>query len=76
MASAARLSQGDYYVRYDFEEVLYRWELASQKWFCKFFDDAKEEQVPSNQRLLNDAIRFGDEITAEQYYQHVHTNQD
>jgi hypothetical protein len=66
---AERYHQGDFWVFYDFEDVLFRWESATGKYYRKFVDHAneKERELPRDNRLLSDALRWGDEITAEVY---------
>jgi hypothetical protein len=73
---AERFQRGtDIYFEYDFEDVMYRWEASTGRFCCRFTDgyDSDEEEVPRDQRLLNDALRFGDEITAEQYHRRIPT---
>lgn len=61
------LAKQDYYVLYDFEDVAFRWDHQAGKAFRLFIGDASEKEVPQDNRLLNDALRYGVEITAEQY---------
>lgn len=60
----------DVFIDYDFEEVTYRWDHCGQKAYVKFYGDQEraEPVVPDN-RLYNEALRFGREITREQYEQ-------
>jgi hypothetical protein len=57
---------GDFYVDYDFEEVMYRFDAATGKRYGKFYGN-QEHDVHPECGLYWDAIRFGDEITKEEY---------
>jgi hypothetical protein len=58
----------DIYLDYSFEEVMFRWDHNTKKVFRKFYGENEYlNSVPSSNRLFNDAIRFGVEITYEQY---------
>ena len=58
----------DVYVDYAFEEVKFRWDHDARKIFRKFYGEAESaESVPYENRLFNDALRFGDEITRDVY---------
>ena len=66
--SNERFQQGEVFVDYDIEEVLFRYEPGTRRFFRKFYGESKEDEVPHDNRLLNDAIRFGDETDPETYY--------
>ena len=66
--SNERFQQGEVFVDYDIEEVLFRYESGTRRFFRKFYGESKEDEVPHDNRLLNDAIRFGDETDPETYY--------
>ncbi len=51
----------DIFIDYDFEEVMFRYEFNTRRFFRRFYGDSKEDGVPYDNRLLNDAIRFGEE---------------
>jgi hypothetical protein len=58
----------DVYIDYDFEEVMYRYDLKTRKRYVKFY--GKEESpyvVPHDNRLYNDALLYGEQITKEEY---------
>jgi hypothetical protein len=57
----------DIYIDYDFEEVLFRYECATRRFFRKFYGKPDEDEVPHDNRLLNDAMRFGEEADAKTY---------
>ncbi|TBU92803.1 hypothetical protein [Phytopseudomonas dryadis] len=60
----------DIYIDYDFEEVTYRWDHREQKIYVKFYGDQElTDPVAHDNRLYNEALRFGREITREQYEQ-------
>ncbi len=62
-----RFQQGDVFIDYDFESVMFRYDAATHTFFRKFHGEAEEHPVPSNNRLLADAIRGGDEIDRGAY---------
>jgi hypothetical protein len=62
-----RFRQGDVFIDYDFEEVMFRYEFATRRCFRKFYGESEEKEVPYDNRLLNDAILGGTEIDAKTY---------
>lgn len=57
----------DIFIDYEYEEVMFRFELSTRRFFKKFYGESKETEVPYNNRMLNDAIRFGDEVDSRAY---------
>lgn len=58
----------DIYLDYDFEEVTYRWDHRQTRLHVRFYGEAESPAaVPHDNRLFNDALRFGREITREEY---------
>ena len=57
----------DVFLDYDFENVMFRFEAKTKKFFRKFYGKFEEDPVRYDNDLLNQAMRFGDEITAEEY---------
>jgi hypothetical protein len=58
----------DVYIDYPFEEVMYRWDHIAEKVYVKFYgEEEKQTPIPQDNRLFNDAILSGDEITRERY---------
>ena len=58
----------DIFVAYPYEEVMYRWDHRSKKIFVRFYGAPESSQpVLHDNRLFNEALRFGDEITQEEY---------
>ncbi len=57
----------DVYVYDEFEEVKFRWDHLNRKVYCKFCDDNVEFLTNHDNKLYNDAILSGEEITKEQY---------
>ena len=57
----------DIYLDYDLEEVSFRYESGTRRFFRKFYGESKEEEVPHDNHLLNDAMRFGEETDAKTY---------
>lgn len=62
-----RFQRGDVFIDYDFERVMFRYDATTQSFFRKFYGEVDEKPVPSNNRLLADAIRGGDEIDEGMY---------
>jgi hypothetical protein len=58
----------DIYVDYPFEEVMYRWSCEEKRIYVKFYgEEEKNDPVPQDNRLYNDALLYGDEISKEEY---------
>lgn len=56
------------FVDYPFERVMFRCDPKSKGVYRKFYGENEDPQaVPDDNRLFNEALRFGDEITAAQY---------
>ena len=62
-----RFEQGDVYITYRFEDVMFRFDASTARYFRKFHGESEEIEVAHDNRLLNDAIRFGEEIDASTY---------
>jgi hypothetical protein len=62
-----RAGEGDVYIDDPFEDVMFRYERSSQRFFRKFHGERAEDEVGHDNHLLNDAIRSGTEIDAETY---------
>jgi hypothetical protein len=61
-------ARGDVYIDYPFEEVMFRWDHGAMKVYRRFYgEDESPDPVAHDNRLFNDAIQFGDQITREQY---------
>jgi len=65
--SNERFRRGDVFVDHDFEQVMFRYEFSTRRFFRKFYGESKEDEVPHDNRLLNDAIRSGEETDAQTY---------
>jgi hypothetical protein len=63
----SQLGAAPVYVRYDHEDVMFRWDGAARKFFRRFVGESTEEEVPYDNDLLNDALRFGDVIDSSAY---------
>jgi hypothetical protein len=60
--------ENDVFIDYSFEEVMYRWDHNSKKIYVKFYGNAETSKpVPHDNRLFNDAILYGEQISLEQY---------
>jgi hypothetical protein len=62
-----RFRQGDVFVDYVLEDVMFRYEFSTRRFFRKFYGESREDEVPHDSLLFNDATRFGDETDAETY---------
>ena len=61
-------SKRDIYIDYAFEEVMFRWDHIKREIYIKFYNkDESTKPIPHDNRLFNDALRFGDEISKEDY---------
>lgn len=68
ISKGERFEIGDVFVAYPHEEVMYRWDHRSKQVFVQFYGDPESSQpVSHDNRLFNEALRFGDEITQEEY---------
>ncbi|MFY1665690.1 hypothetical protein [Pseudomonas sp. Pseu.R1] len=58
----------DVYLDYDFEEVTYRWDHLTQTAYVRFYGaDESARPVSTDNRLYNDAVLYGREITKDEY---------
>jgi hypothetical protein len=63
-----RFANEDIFVDYPYEEVTYRWDHHSkQVYVCFYGDEESIQPVPHDNRLFNEALRFGEEITRLDY---------
>ncbi len=59
----------DVYIDYPFEDVMYRWDHKAEKVYVKFYGEKEvTDPVPHDNRLFNEAILSGNEITQEEYF--------
>jgi hypothetical protein len=59
---------GDLYIEYGFEEVLFRYEKETARFFCKFYNETHEDEFPHDSKLLCEARCSGVLTTAERYF--------
>ena len=63
-----RFSKNNIYIDYPFDEVMFRWDYLSKKRYRKFYGKKEEtESIPHYNHLYKEALRFGDEITYDEY---------
>ncbi|MEW6674321.1 MAG: hypothetical protein AB1427_21715 [Thermodesulfobacteriota bacterium] len=63
----------DVFIDYDFEDVMFRWDHVNRRIYRKFYGKAEDpELISHDNELFNKALRFGDEITFEQYRKGKH----
>ncbi|MDA0328182.1 MAG: hypothetical protein O2958_04145 [Gemmatimonadetes bacterium] len=58
---------GDLFIEYEFEEVLFRYEKGTGRFFCKRYGYSGEHEVPSDFTFLSEARSAGVLTTAERY---------
>jgi len=64
-----RFAKQDIYIDYPFEDVMYRWDHQARQVFVRFYGKPEAATpVPSANRLFNDALLYGEEISAQQYH--------
>lgn len=64
-----KFSLGDVYVDYEFERVMFRRDHIEKKIYRKFYSEEEGKQpVPHDNRLYNDALLYGNEVTRDGYY--------
>lgn len=62
-----RFNSEDIYINYAHERVMFRYEHQSKKFFRRFYGRVEETEVAFDNNLLNEAIRFGTEISQKAY---------
>jgi len=68
ISKGEKFAKQDVYVDYAFEDVMFRWDHKRSEIFVKFYGEPEnKELVPHDNRLFNDALLYGEEITQEQY---------
>lgn len=65
--SKADFRDRDIFIDYPIEGVQFRFDHQSKRFFGKFYGKFEEAEVPHDNDLLNEAMRFGDEIDAASY---------
>ena len=61
-------AQRDIYIDYDYEDVTYRWDHRTSTVYVRFYGEPERAvPVPHDGRLFNEALRFGREVTREEY---------
>jgi hypothetical protein len=68
-------TKNDLFIDYPFEKVMYRWDCVRKKMYMRFYGEGeKQNSVPPDSRLVNEAILYGKLITREQYENGVGDN--
>lgn len=62
-----RFGREDIYVDYPFEDVMFRWDHLERVVYRKFYGEVETGPVPHDNRLYNDALLYGDEISRDVY---------
>ncbi|MBI3561651.1 MAG: hypothetical protein HY080_08055 [Gammaproteobacteria bacterium] len=63
-----KFNHQDIYVNYELEEVMFRWDFREERIYKKFYGKSENtEPVPFDNRLFNDALRYGNEIARDEY---------
>jgi hypothetical protein len=63
-----RVRQGDVSIDYDFEDVIFRDDASSRRFFRKFHGESMEDEDPFANRLLRDANDNGVDTEAAAYH--------
>lgn len=63
-----RFSLGDVFFWYEYEQVFFRFDFESKRFFRRFSDEHEEAEVTFDNGLLNEAIRGGVEIDRIKYF--------
>lgn len=58
----------DIYLRYDLEDVAFRYDAKAQRWYLRFYGEAQEHEVPYANTLLDNVRHWGTSIDRETYY--------
>ncbi|MGQ7273732.1 hypothetical protein [Marinobacter sp. V034] len=59
----------DVFVDYPFEDVMFRWSHNKKIIFRKFYGEMEAvEPISHKNRLYNDALLYGEEISKEEYF--------
>lgn len=65
----SQFTERDIYVDYPFEDVMFRWDHLTKKIYRRFYGESEfATPIPHENRLFNDALLSGDEISAEVYF--------
>lgn len=65
--STSKFLQGEVFIDYPQEEVMFHFDPASKRILRRFYDEDDETEIEIENQLYADAIRFGEETTAERY---------
>lgn len=65
--SKDKFKDRDIYLDHDFEEVMFKFNHKTRQFFKKFYGEENEYEVIYDDELLNEAMRFGDEIDERNY---------
>lgn len=57
----------NFYLDDDFEEVMFRWDCVDKKQYRKFYGETQESSIPHDNKLINNAMLYGKEISKEEY---------
>lgn len=63
-----QLRDADVYVRYPFEDVMFRYDGQEKRAYRRFIGETPEAPVSHDNELLNLALSFGEEIDAATYH--------
>lgn len=58
----------DFYVRDDYEGVMFRYDAQGDRYFRRFVDQDLEAEVPKDSKLLFDTLLTGYEIASDVYF--------
>jgi len=66
---ASTFREGDVYIDFPYEEVMFHYEKKTGKLFRKAYGSPAEDEIPHNLKIYADARSTGEQTTAEVYRQ-------
>ena len=70
METGPEINTRTVYIDYPFEEVMFRRDHVTKSIFRKFYGEVEgKDLISDHDELLNEAFRFGNEITRQEYRQ-------
>ena len=70
IAKGEVFAKRDVFVGYSYESVMFRWDHQKKEAFQKFYGELPEDETPVSldNKLFNDALLNGHEISRDQYF--------
>jgi hypothetical protein len=64
---SSAFSEGDVYIDFPYEEVMFHYEKKAGKLFRKFYGSSTEDEIPHNLKIYTEARIAGEQTTAAEY---------